>query len=37
MSARTPLDIALSYLARGWSPIPLPFKSKIPVLEDWQN
>jgi hypothetical protein len=31
------MNVAQSYLKRGWSPIPLPTKSKIPILENWQN
>lgn len=26
---------ALEYIGRGWSPIPIPHKSKAPVLEGW--
>src|SRR5689334_2278061 len=33
----TPLDIALGYIARGWSPIPVPTRAKGPVIEGWQN
>lgn len=31
------LAIALGYLKRGWCPIPIPFKSKRPNLNDWPN
>ena len=31
------LDVALDYISRGWSPVPIPFKSKAPVLPGWQN
>lgn len=33
----TPSDRALSYLARGWAPIPIPSRSKAPVGRDWPN
>src|SRR5262249_1899582 len=33
----SPLDIALSYIARGWNPIPVPFKGKIPPGKAWQK
>ncbi len=33
----TPLDVALSYIERGWSPLPVPFKSKEPVLKGWPS
>jgi Bifunctional DNA primase/polymerase, N-terminal len=31
----TPLDFALEYIARGWSPIPIPHKRKKPAGEEW--
>ena len=31
------LDIALSYIAQGLAPLPVPFKQKKPALEGWQN
>ena len=31
------LDIALEYLRCGWSPIPIPYKTKRPLLDDWPN
>jgi Bifunctional DNA primase/polymerase, N-terminal len=31
------LAIALEYIGRGWSPIPVPHKSKRPLGEEWQN
>jgi hypothetical protein len=37
MSANTALDIAKSYIQRGWNPTPIPFKSKIPPGEEWQK
>lgn len=33
----TPLDIAKSYIQRGWNPTPIPFKSKKPPGEEWQK
>jgi hypothetical protein len=33
----TPLDIALNYIERGWSPVPVPFRQKKPVIDDWQK
>lgn len=27
----------LTYLSRGWAPIPVPFQKKVPVLAAWQN
>lgn len=31
------LDSAREFIKRGWMPVPVPFKSKSPVLKDWQN
>jgi len=33
----TPLDVALDYIGRGWSPVPIPFRQKKPVRNKWQN
>jgi hypothetical protein len=33
----TPLETALYYLKRGWMPLPVPFRSKNPGFEGWQN
>jgi hypothetical protein len=33
----TPLENARSYIARGWSPVPIPFKEKRPIEREWQN
>ena len=33
----TPLEIALDYVRRGWSPLPVPFKQKGPVIPGWQQ
>jgi hypothetical protein len=32
-----PLEIALAYIRRGWSPVPVPHKSKKPLKDVWQN
>lgn len=31
------LEIALGYIDRGWSPVPIPYKQKGPLIKDWQN
>jgi Bifunctional DNA primase/polymerase, N-terminal len=31
----SPLDIALEYIDRGWSPVPVPHKSKAPLDKGW--
>jgi hypothetical protein len=36
-SGNTPLAIALSYIKRGWHPIPLPYGAKSPTGNEWQN
>lgn len=33
----SPLSIALSYIQRGWNPVPVPFRSKGPVDRGWQG
>ncbi|HJQ32944.1 MAG TPA: AAA family ATPase [Pyrinomonadaceae bacterium] len=33
----TLLDVAHSYLRRGWMPLPVPYRSKNPNFECWQN
>jgi Bifunctional DNA primase/polymerase, N-terminal len=33
----TPLEIALEYIARGWSPIPIPYKGKAPLDKGWPS
>jgi Bifunctional DNA primase/polymerase, N-terminal len=30
-------EIALSYIARNWNPIPVPYRAKNPVLVEWQK
>ena len=37
MQALSPIDVARSYLDRGWMPVPVPFRTKRPVLLEWQN
>jgi putative DNA primase/helicase len=32
-----PIEIARSYLDRGWMPLPVPFRSKNPAFKDWQR
>ena len=34
---QTPLEIALSYIDRGWNPVPVPFRSKEPSGKAWQT
>ena len=36
-TTQTVADWALNYLDRGWPPIPIPFRSKIPKGNEWQN
>src|SRR5262245_11676221 len=31
------LDVTRGYVTRGWSVVPVPFKSKRPVLSGWQD
>jgi Bifunctional DNA primase/polymerase, N-terminal len=31
------LDIALNYITRGWSPVPIPRGKKGPVINEWQK
>ena len=31
----TSLDVALDYIKRGWSPVPVPHRKKGPVIEEW--
>lgn len=32
-----PLEVARSYLRRGWMPLPVPYRSKNPGFTGWQN
>ena len=36
-SARVVLAAALDYIARGWSPIPIPHREKGPLIDAWQD
>ena len=36
-SALVVLAAALDYIARGWSPIPIPHREKGPLIEAWQD
>jgi hypothetical protein len=31
------INVALDYVRRGWAPIPVPWRSKQPVLPEWQR
>ena len=31
----TPLAAAQGYIARGWAPVPIPYRKKAPVLDGW--
>src|SRR5215218_4643232 len=33
----SPLEVARGYIARGWAPIPVPFRGKNPGRAGWQN
>lgn len=33
----TPLDAAIAWIGRGFSPVPVPTRSKGPILEGWQR
>ena len=33
----TPLDAAISWIQKGFSPLPVPHRSKRPVLKEWQR
>lgn len=37
LSTATPLELARSYIARGWNPVPLPHRSKAPLDDGWQT
>ena len=36
-SALVVLAAALDYIARGWSPIPIPHRKKGPLIDAWQD
>jgi hypothetical protein len=31
------LGIALDYIDKGWSPLPIPYREKAPRIKDWHN
>jgi RecA-family ATPase len=31
------LDLALDYISRGWNPVPVPFRGKKPLDDEWQK
>jgi RecA-family ATPase len=31
------ISIARNYIARGWSPVPIPHRSKGPIIDEWQH
>ena len=33
----TPLEHAQAYAARGWNPVPVPFRTKVPTDNGWQR
>ena len=33
----TPLDAAITWIQEGFSPVPVPHRSKRPVLKEWQR
>jgi RecA-family ATPase len=35
--AMSALDVATSYIQRGWNPVPVPFRQKFPVDDGWQK
>ncbi len=35
--ATATLDLATEYAGRGWAVIPIPHRSKVPILKGWQN
>ncbi|MDA1129627.1 MAG: bifunctional DNA primase/polymerase [Chloroflexi bacterium] len=36
-NTKTPSEWARDYVARGWSPIPVPLKTKKAIVDGWQN
>lgn len=36
-AASTPLQLASTYVTRGWSVVPVPYRTKRPVLDEWQK
>jgi hypothetical protein len=37
MNPTAPFDVALTYLRRGWMPIPIPHRSKNPNFKNWSQ
>jgi Bifunctional DNA primase/polymerase, N-terminal len=37
IAANTALEIALDYIGRGWNPVPVPFRGKKPLDDEWQK
>ena len=33
----TPLDAAISWIQKGFSPVPIPHRSKRPVIKGWEQ
>ena len=33
----TPLDAAIAWIQQGFSPVPIPHRSKRPVLQGWER
>ena len=33
----SPIEVAEIYKNRGWAPIPVPYKTKVPVVPEWQK
>ena len=33
----TPLDAAIAWIQKGYSPVPIPHRSKRPVLKEWEQ
>jgi hypothetical protein len=31
------LKLAVEYIARGWAPVPVPYRQKGPVIPGWQQ
>lgn len=37
MPVQSPIEIARDYVDRGWKVVPVPFRTKRPVIDGWQN
>jgi hypothetical protein len=35
--SRTPIEFANDYIARGWNPVPVAWRTKRPIGDDWQT